>query len=423
MKLVYPICCGADVHKKHVTATIARTDKKNITTYVTETFTTLSDGLRCFGNWLKIQDCMHVCLESTGKYWIPVFNVLEKAGVHVVLTHPKYVRAIKGQKTDKKDSRWIADLFKFDLVRASIIPTQDFRAMRELARYRSKLVHMRTSEKNRFQNAHTLSNIGLGSVLTDSLGKTSSNITEYLLETEEIDEEFVKSLIHKSARKKTELILDAIRSSEISPDQRFKLKATMSHIEYLDALIAKTELELFKHMRPHMALVQFLAEQLPGVTELSAALIIAEIGVDMKTYESSKRLVAWAGLAPTNNESAGKKKSTRISRAGHFLKPILVQCALAAIRDKREPYFAIKYERIKRRRGHNRAIIAIARMMLTCIYHMIDTGEVFNPSDYEELHHCESLPDRQSVPLSDEDAIAFLVAQGYDVSSLTKKLT
>jgi transposase len=156
-------------------------------------------------------------------------------------------------------------------------------------------------------------------------------------------------------------------------------------------------------------LVEHISSQLPGISQLSAALIISELGADMSVFESAKHFVSWAGLAPANNESAGKKKSVRISKAGQFLKPLLVQCALAAVKSTKEPYFSVKYRKIKQRRGHKKAIIAIARMMLTCIYHMIQTGEAFNPSDYEQY---QKPVDHGRVVLTDETAIAFLAAQG-----------
>ena len=165
-----------------------------------------------------------------------------------------------------------------------------------------------------------------------------------------------------------------------------------------------------------MPIVQHLASQLPGISQLSSALILSEIGADMSVFESSKHLVSWTGLSPANNESTDKKKSVRISKAGQFLKPFLFQCALAAVKDKKETYFAVKYHNIKKRRGHKKAFIADTRMMLTCIYHMILTGEAFNPSDYKELKN----PVPRRVVLSDENVIAHLAAQGYDVSSLKK---
>ena len=416
MKLVYPVCCGVDVHKNTITATIATTDEKNITQYIVETFPTINRDLIRFRTWLIDHNCLHVCMESTGKYWIPVFNILEEANIHVLLTHPKYVRAIKGKKTDVKDSKWIADLFKFDLVRSSFIPPKDIRALREIGRYRYKLVNMRASEKNRYQNGMTVSNIGLASVLSDSFGKTATSIMQHVLTSEVFDEEHCKTLIQKSAKKKTELILDSIRDCKIEPDQQFKMIEARAHMDYLDKAVLRTEVELYTRIQPYMTTVQFIASQLPGITQLSAALIISEIGADMSVFESSKHLASWAGLAPANNESAGKKKSVRISKAGQFLKPLMVQCALAAVKSKKEPYFADKYHHLKKRRGHKKAIIAIARMMLTCIYHMISTGEVFNPSDYEEF----SAPAPPKFVLTDMSAIAFLAAQGYDVSSLRK---
>jgi len=416
MEIVHPVCCGVDVHKNIIVATIAITDKSNITQYVIESFATLNADLVRFRTWLLDHNCFNVCMESTGKYWIPVFNILEEANIDVLLTHPKYVRAIKGKKTDKKDSKWIADLFKFDMVRSSFIPPKDIRALRELGRYRFKLVCMRSSERNRYQNCMTVSNIGLASVLSDPFGKSATDIMKYVLSSDVFDEEHCKSLLHKSAKKKTELVLESIRGYKIESDQHFKMNEANAHIDYLNQAIFRTEAELYVRIKPHYDLVEHLSNQLPGITQLSAALIISEIGADMSVFETSKHLCSWAGLAPANNESAGKKKSVRISKAGQFLKPLLVQCALAAVKSKKEQYFADKYSRIVKRRGHKKAIIAIARMMLTCIYHILVTGEVFNPSDYGEFK--SPIPRKQV--LSDETAIAFLAAQGYDISTLTK---
>jgi transposase len=414
LKIIHPICCGVDVHKNSIVATIATTDQNSITTYLQRTFTTLNPDLYAFRDWLIENNCMHVCMESTGKYWIPIFNILEQE-LHVVLTHPKYVRAIKGQKTDKKDSKWIADLFKHDMVRSSFIPPADIRACRELSRYRFKLVCMKASEKNRYQNAMTVSNIGLAGVLSDPFGKTAQGIMGHMLTSDVIDEELCKDLIQKAAKKKTAQILDSIRGSKIQPDQKFKMGEAKAHMDYLSEAIIRTEVELYKRMKPYLGLLDLMVS-IPGITELSAALILSEIGTDMEVFESAGHLCSWAGLTPTNNESAGKKKSTRVSRAGVFLKPLLVQCVLAAVKDKKEPYFAKKFARIKKRRGHKKAIIAIARMMLVCIYHMLKTGEYFNPTDYEELKN----PAPKVYRLTDDVAMNFLEEQGYDVSALRK---
>ena len=414
MKLVYSVCCGVDVHKKSIVATIVKTDKNNVSTYLQKTFSTLNYDLYCFHDWLKENNCYHVCMESTGKYWIPIFNVLEST-MHVILTHPKYVKAIKGKKTDKKDSKWIADLFKFDMVKNSFIPPKETRELREIARYRFKLVCMRSSEKNRIQNAMTVSNIGIANVLTDPFGVTATQIIDYLLTSPNFDANDCKKLIKGQAKKKSTEIIASIEGYSLGTDQRFKMTTAKAHLDYLDQVICDSEVELYARIQPHMDLVKRLSK-LPGFSELSSSLILAEIGMDMSVFESSKHLTSWAGLTPGNNESAGKKKSVRITHGGQYLKPLLVQCALAAVKSKKEPYFAIKYNRIKKRRGHKKAIIAIARMLLTCIYHMIKTGTDFNPIDYKELSNPKPQP--KKVELSVETALQYLTSQGIDVSAL-----
>jgi transposase len=417
MKIVYPVCCGVDVHKKMIVATIASTGKSGVTSYITETFTTINADLFRFRDWLTGHTCFDVCMESTGKYWIPVFNILERAKIHVLLTHPMYVRAIKGKKTDKKDSKWIADLFKHDLVHSSFIPPPEIRALRELSRYRYKLVCMRSSEKNRYQDCMTISNIGLASVLSDPFGKTAQDVMKQVLASLVFDDVQYEKLIHKSAKKKTELILASIRDCRIESDQRFKMTEVVNHVDFLEKAIFRTETELFTRCQAYLPMIEHLASQVPGISKLSAALILSEIGVDMSVFPSDKHLVSWAGLAPTNNQSAGKKKSVRISKAGQFLKPLLVQCALAAAKDKKQPYFAVKYQKLKKRRGHKKAIIAIARMMLTCVFHMLQTGENFNPSDLLEVIKPAT---QKKQLLTEQSALAFLAAKGYDISSFVK---
>ena len=419
MRLVYPVCCGLDVHKKVIVATIVTTDNNGISSYSQKSFSTMNSDLKEFHNWLIINNCRHVCMESTGKYWIPVFNYLEK-DITVCLTHPKYVKAIKGKKTDKKDSKWIADLYKFDLVRCSFIPPKDFRQLREIARYRFKLVCMKASERNRVQNCMTVSNIALANILTDPFGKTATEIMTYLLSqtADTIKDEDVKKLIHNKAKDKTDEILESIKGYLIESDQRTKLNLARAHLEYLDAMILQTQEDLYERIQPYWDYVQIISS-LPGVTELSAAIILAETGVNMDVFEDADHLASWCGLTPRANESAGKKHSTSIMKAGAYLKPLLVQCALAAVKSKKQSYFAIKYNRLARRRGKKRAIIAIARMMVVCLYHMIKDKKSFSPSDYDELVN-PSAPKQPKVVLNDANVFAYLQKQGYDISSLVK---
>lgn len=379
LKIVHPICCGMDVHKKFVVAAIAITDKQNVSTYIKRRFTTFNSDLRNLEKWLLSHNCTEVCMESTGKYWIPIFNVLEKS-CHVVVANPKYVRAIKGKKTDDKDATWIADLFKFGLVPQSFIPPQEIRKLRELFRYRFKLTGHKASEKNRLQNSLTVSNIALASVVSDSFGKSASAIIDYILTCDTFDPEHCKSLLQKKLKEKADEVVQSIIGYELRKDQSVKMKVCRKHHDYIEQCISDLDETISNMAQPYKELID-IGVTLPGITDKSITYIIAEIGTDMSVFHSSKHLCSWAGLTPQNNESAGKKKSANVSRAGVYLKPLLVQCANAAIKDKKNPYFKIKYDRIKKRRGHKRAIIAIGRMMLTCIYHMFLNKEVFNPKD------------------------------------------
>lgn len=419
MRLIYPICCGLDVHKNVIVATIVSTDSSGMSEYNQKSFSTINSDILKFHNWLIENNCYHVCMESTGKYWIPIFNYLE-VDIDVCLTHPKYVKAIKGKKTDKKDSKWIADLYKFDLVRCSFIPPKDFRQLRELARYRFKLVCMKSSEKNRIQNCMTVSNVGIASVLSDPFGKTATEIMSYLLEhtSESMEEKAVRKLIKKGAKAKSDEIIAAIEGYNIESDQAKKLELARGHLDYLEQMITQTEVELYVRIKPYYEFVKFIST-MPGMTELSSTIVLAETGVNMEIFDDAKHLCSWCGLSPANNESANKKKSVRIAIAGAYLKPMMVQCALAAIKSKKQPYFAMKYGRIKKRRGHKKAIIAIARMMMVSICHMISEKKSFEPTDYEELMNPHNNQER--VVLNENNVFDYLETLGYDSSKLVKR--
>ena len=412
MKIVHKICCGMDVHKDLIVATIAVTDQDLVTDYIQKSFSSQNFDLLLLKDWLKAHQCFEVAMESTGTYWIPVFNVLEdEINVHIV--HPKYTKAIKGKKTDKKDSKWIADLFKHDLLQFSFIPPKEIRELRELSRYRIKLVNMRSSERNRYQNSMTVSNIGLASILTDPFGKSASSIMKEVLTSSSIDDAKISKLLNRSAKKKTAAVLESLKGSHVEHDQKLKMTIASKHMDNLDSYINDIEVEMFKRLLPHAGQFTHLTT-IPGISTMSAMIIISEIGLDMSQFESDKQLCCWAGLTPANNESANKKKSVRISKAGTYLRPILIQCALCAVACKSETYFAIKYNRIKKRRGHKKAIIAIARMMLTSIYNMLLTGEVFNPSDYDSLKN----PRPAKPSYTPESAVQYLASLGVDTSSI-----
>lgn len=412
MRIVRPICCGADIHKDLIVATIAATNQDGITEYIQSSFSSQNFDLVRLKAWLIEHHCFEIAMESTGKYWIPVFNVLE-GEIKVFVVHPKYTKAIKGKKTDKKDSKWIADLFKHDLLKFSFIPPKEIRELRELSRYRIKLIAMRSSERNRYQNSMTISNIGLASILSDPFGKSSRAVMKEVIRSSSVTEEKISKLLERNAKKKVKEVLQSLEGSHIESDQRLKMNIASQHMDQIDSHVRRLETEMAIRCIPYATLINLLLD-IPGISYLSAMTIIAEIGTDMSVFETSKQLSCWAGLAPANNESANKKKSVRISKAGSYLKPLLVQCALAAINSKSNPYYRIKYNRIKKRRGHKKAIIAIARMILVNIYHILSTGEVYSPCDMEQIINPKPVKKVMTI----QNAIEFLQSQGFDTSKL-----
>ncbi len=409
MRIVYPICCGIDVHKSFLVATIVTVTELRTLSYKKKRFSTFNKDLSELKKWLIENNCYDVCMESTGKYWVPVFNILEPE-IRVVIANPKWVRAIKGNKDDVKDSKWIGELFCFGLVRSSFIPNKDIRILREYTRYRSKLVNMRSSEKNRFQNGFTVCNIALDSVVSDMFGKSASEITDYLLTDEDPDAKHCATMLHRSLKKKADAVVESIEGFQLTEEQKFRMLQIRHHMEYLELAIELVDTKLETLTKPYAAAIKLLCT-IPGMKHDSAVAIISEIGTDMSQFASSRRLCSWAGLTPGNNQTAGKKKTVKITRAGVYIKPMLVQISHAAVKCTSQPYYKIKYENISRRRGKKRAIIAIARMILTAIYNMFCTGEVFNPSDLKQIDMPEEVKQKH-LQKSVNNAIALLKKQG-----------
>ena len=398
-----------DVHKNFLVACIAITDDKGITSYKSKRFSTYSCSLRECRDWLLKYNCKDVCMESTGKYWIPIYNILE-SDCNIVLAHPKYVKAIRGKKTDKKDAKWIADIFKHDLVNGSFIPPADIRQLRDLMRYRYKLTNFTSGEKNRAQNCLTVSNLKLDAVFSDVFGKASSNIVSYMLDNPNEKLTNVSSFRTKHMKATDEQILAAV-DGEMCDEQAEKLRIIRSHLDNLELCKLNLESVILSTAEKYLPQLN-LVLTVPGIQTFSAISIISEIGVDMSVFPTSKHLCSWAGLTPQNNESAGKKKTTRISRAGVYIKPLLVQCANAAIKSKKHPEVRNRYLAIKKRRGHKKAIIAVARMLLTAIYNILKKKEPYNSELY--THSNNTPPEHRTVSV--EEAIFILQRQGYIVT-------
>ena len=412
LKIVNRNCAGIDVHKKIIVVTIAKTNEYDITDYQTKSFNTFTEDLIKCRDWLVSNGTLDVCMESTGKYWIPVFNILEEK-CRCIITHPKYVRSIQGKKTDKKDSIWIADMFKHGLVEPSFMPPPDIRQLRDLMRYRNKLVNIRSGEKNRFQNSLTMSNVQIANVVTDVFGKTSQSILKLMLSNPNLTLDDITPLLRKNLKSSPEEILKSINGN-FDESQSSKMNIVLKHYDSINECIDELEEQILKLAHKYSTEINLLLT-VPGIKEISAIFIIAEIGTNMNTFIDDKHLCSWAGLTPRCNESAKKKKSVRITKAGIYIKPLLVQCALCAIKDKSCPYIKAKYESLKRRRGHKKAIIAIARLLLTSIYHILLTGEVFDYKRFENLMN-KNFKSHQNFQNTPEEMISYLTNLGYNIT-------
>ena len=411
MKVVYQTCCGVDVHKSFLVATIIKTTSGVQPSYQKKRFSTFNNSILDFKKWLLDNSCRDICMESTGKYWIPVFNLLEDE-INVTIANPKWVKAVKGNKDDTKDSKWIGDLFRLGLVPGSYIPCKEIRILREFTRYRYKLTSCRSSEKNRFQNALTVCNVALDSVVSDIFGKSATSVIDYLLEQSDnsINHEEISSRLLRSLKKKSESVIESIEGYQMTDSQKYRMRLVHAHMDYITSTISDIDSMINLLVEPYDNAVKLLCT-IPGVDRNSAITIISEIGTDMTQFSNSKRLCCWAGLTPGNNESAGKKKSVRITRAGVYLKPALVQVAHAAVKSDKSPYYKAKYERIMKRRGKKRAIIAISRMILTAAYQMLSTGEVWNPIDLYKIDMPAPLKEKQKEKAI-KQAKKLLIAEG-----------
>ena len=411
MKVVYQTCCGVDVHKSFLVATIIKTSSGVQPSYQKKRFSIFNNSILEFKKWLLDNSCRDVCMESTGKYWIPVFNLLEDE-LNVTIANPKWVKAVKGNKDDTKDSKWIGDLFRLGLVPGSYIPCKPIRILREFTRYRYKLTSCRSSEKNRFQNALTVCNVALDSVVSDIFGKSATSVIDYLLKQSDnsINHEEISSRLLRSLKKKSESVIESIEGYQMTDAQKYRMRLVHAHMDYITSTLADIDSMIDSLVEPYENAVQLLCT-IPGIDRSSAIMIISEIGTDMTQFSNSKRLCCWAGLTPGNNESAGKKKSVRITRAGVYLKPALVQVAHAAVKSNKSPYYKAKYERIMKRRGKKRAIIAVARMILTAVYHMLSTGEAWNPTDLYKIDMPEPLKNKQKEKAV-KQAMKLLIAEG-----------
>lgn len=391
MEIVHTHCVGLDVHKKTVVAAIIVPDPKGGLHKETRTFGTMTSELLALSDWLMEQGVSHVAMESTGEYWKPVFNILEN-NFEVLLVNAQHIKAVPGRKTDVKDAEWIAELLRHGLLKASFVPPLGQRELRELTRYRGTFVKERASLVNRLQKVLESANIKLASVATDITGVSGRAILQALLEGQSSPEQMAE-LAQGRMREKRELLAKALQG-QVKSHHRFVLTELLCQIDGLDETIVRFDEQIEAYCRPFEQVVQWL-DTIPGVARQTAEVIVAEIGTDMNRFPSADHLASWAGVAPGNNESAGKRRSGKTTQGNHALGVALNHAANAASHTK-NTYLSAQYHRLASRRGKKKAIVALEHSILIIAYHIIQRKEPYHElgGDYFDKRRPEATAKR-----------------------------
>ena len=375
MEAMIERCCGMDVHRDTVVACVltgppeART-KKEIRTYGTTT--TELEQLR---DWLRQVGCTHVGMESTGVYWVPVYTVLE-GHFELIVGNAAHMKNVPGRKTDVKDAQWIAELVRYGLIRNSFVPPKWQRGLRDLTRYRRKLVEAQASERNRLQRLLQTCNVKLGSVATDVFGKSGRDMLRALIQGEEAAEQMAQ-LARGRLRKKLDALVLALRGN-VEAHHRFMLEMQLDRVEDIEANIAVVDRKIDEVIQPHREVFERLMT-IPGVDRVVAETVIAELGVDMNVFPTVAHAAAWTGVCPGNHESAGKRMGQRKRRGNVHLATALIQAAFAASRAK-NTYLKARFWKIAGRAGKKRAAVAVAHSILKAVYQMLKASV-----DYKDL--------------------------------------
>lgn len=373
MQILYPLCAGLDVHKDSLTACVRRQMANGEADTQVRTFRTTTEQLLDLSEWLSTEGCTHIALESTGVYWKPVWHILSDGEFELILANAAHVKNVPGRKTDTNDALWLSDLMAHGLIRPSFVPDQPTQQMRDLLRTRKQMVRERASHTQRIQKTLEDANIKLDSVVTDILGLSGRRMIQALIDGQTMPQALA-ALAPRQLRASSDQLEAALRG-RVTRHHRFLLKLHLDHIDALDAAIAAIDGEVNANVEPFRAAIELL-NSIPGFSQLAAQVVVAEIGTDMSRFPTAAHLVSWAGLCPRNDQSAGKRRSTRLKKGAPWLKTTLVQCAWAASRTKGS-YFQAQYHRLRARRGSKKAICAVAGALLTTVYHMLKNGTLY----------------------------------------------
>jgi transposase len=370
-------CAGIDVGKKFVAVCVLKGPANGEAQAQTRKFGTTNAVLQDLRQWLVNCGCTQVVMESTGEYWRPIFNVLEEAAsLQIVLANSQQVRGLRGHKTDPEDAHWLAHLLRHGMIRPSYIPPKSIRELRDLTRRRRQLVRTGAQERNRVQKVLEGANIKLGNVLTDIFGVSGQLMVEALLEGKAGPEE-IAQLAQKSAKKKIPQIRASIEGHRMSAIQRRLIGWSLDHMAFLEEQITALDEEVAKHIQASDLQHPYeILQTIPGVKQEAASSLLAEFGPDMKVFGSPAKCSSWAGVAPGNNESAGKRKRAPALHGNPWVRSTLVECAWSASR-KKQSEFRNQYERFKPRLGHKRSIVAVAHSLAIVVFEVLSTGEPY----------------------------------------------
>src|SRR5580693_1717093 len=330
MEVLHPNCAGLDVHKDTVVACVRHMVDGTVKREV-QTFKTTTKDLMALSEWLSAEECTHIAMEATGIYWKPVWHILADCASELVLANAAHIKNVPGRKTDVNDATWIADLMAHGLIRGSFVPDEPTQDMRDFLRSRKQFVRERTSHVQRIQKTLEDANIKLDSVITDIMGLSGRRMIEALI-VGETDPFALAALAHRRI-KASHAELEAALRGRVTDHHRFMLRLLLQHIDAIDAAIGQIDQEVDAHVEPFRTTIKILSS-IPGISDLSAEVIVAEIGIDMNCFPTEGHLISWAGLCPRNDESAGKRRSTRMRKGAPWLKTTLIQCAWAAARDQ-----------------------------------------------------------------------------------------